>query len=152
MQQVLLSSERDIEHSKVEMSSAASVLSSETSQNSAQKHQTPTPLDHESSVWHRPDVDDPEHFPPFHPLSRIRDYWASFAGKEPSASEMREAIRMELKIYWYDYREEVFGGNMRRAWTSCWGDMSTLYSGDPSRDNVGALQLRKFCNKPTALY
>lgn len=134
------------------MSPAASLVSSEFSQNSVEKHQAPTPLEHGSSIWHRGHVDDPENIPPFHPLSRICYDWASFAINEPSTSEMREAIRMGLKRYWYEYREDVFGANMKLAWTSYWGYLSTLYSGDVSRDSIGPLQLRNFCNKPTALY
>ena len=145
------------------MAPAASESSSVMSQDEVQEHQPPSLPEHGSPGWDPPGwdppswdpdpIEDSEHLPPFHLLTKISDHdWASFAALKPSKSEMRQAIKMGLRRYWYEHKEMMFASNMERAWNSTWGYMSTLYSGDVSKDIIGTNQIRLFGNKPTGLY
>ena len=75
----------------------------------------------------------------------------SLKSDEHLTSEMREQIIMELRREWYNYGEVVFGYAMKRRWTSGWNE-TIIDSSTMSRDAIDSMQLRKFCNKPTALY
>ena len=74
--------------------------------------------------------------------------------EEPLESELREAMRMELRRSWYTSREDTFAWELRHSWTS--GPTGYMLSVDgsatSSHPNYPSRRLLRFCNKPTVLY
>lgn len=64
---------------------------------------------------------------------------------------MREEIRIELRRAWYHNGKEVAGYRSKQSWTSGWSE-TVVDSSITSTNEIDLRQLRKFCNKPTALY
>ena len=73
--------------------------------------------------------------------------------EEPLGLELREELRQELKRFWYSWKEEIFGQELKQSWTSGPKEFMTSIDGSAiSTLPIYQSHLLRFCNKPTVLY
>lgn len=122
------------------MAPAIPIISSAFSQPPDQTHGALTTSEHESLA-------------PFH--EQVNASWESSVTlplDEPLTSKLREEIKLELRRYWHEIREEKFCTSLKWAWTSDTDYMLSVDSLLKSENTIKSRQLERFYNKPTTLY